>query len=278
MASIAKGFARARAGSGDLRTVDPRVAVADDGTAADESGTVANYLDMTRIRQVRLSTKHLAEQRVITDGVSAASAAYKMLRTRVLQRMRRNGWKSLAITGTCPNEGKSLTAINLSIALARDHETSVVLTDLDLRKPSLHRHLGVQPDYSIHDFLRGAAPLHKVAVRPGIDRLGVILNDRPVRDSSELLSSPAIGSLVDTVQSGPDRIAIFDLPPVLASDDMLAFCPYVDAVLLVVAPGTTRRSDMSAALDLIEDMDLVGIVLNGSSEDVAPYYYYGRSK
>jgi Mrp family chromosome partitioning ATPase len=170
-----------------------------------------------------------------------------------------------------------LTAINLSICLARDHGTSVVLTDLDLRKPSLHRHLGIRPSYTIHDYLRGAAPLDKVAVRPGLSRLGVILNDRPVPDSSEMLSSPIATRLVEAVRSGPDRIAVFDLPPILASDDMLAFCPHVDAVLMVVAPGTTRRSDMVAAIDLIEDMNLVGIVLNGSSEDVAPYYYYGPS-
>jgi Mrp family chromosome partitioning ATPase len=235
-------------------------------------------LRLDRLRSVRVAPNYLAEHRIVTDEVSGPSAAYKMLRTRVLQRMRRNGWKTLAVTGTCPNEGKSLTAINLSIGLARDHGTSVVLTDFDLRKPSLHRHLGVRPSYTIHDYLRGAASLDKVAVRPGMDRLAVILNDRPVPDSSEMLSSPLAANLVEAVKAGPDRIAVFDLPPVLASDDMLAFCPLVDAVLMVVAPGTTRRSDLTTAMDLIEDKNLLGIVLNRSSEDVAPYYYYGQSR
>jgi len=268
--NMATGFTLARSRSTEVRPIGDEAAVPEG--AMPESGPFS----IAQLGAVRLNSQYLATHRVITDEISGASAAYKMLRTRVLQRMRRNGWKSLAVTGTRPDEGKSLTAINLSISLARDLETSVMLTDLDLRKPSLHRHLGIRPPYSIHDYLRGAAPLTKVAFRPGFERLGVILNDRPIGDSSETLASPAAGRLVETLKAGPDRIAVFDLPPVLASDDMLAFSPHVDAVLMVVAPGRTRRNDLTAAFRLIEDMNLVGIVLNKSWEDVAPYYYYGK--
>jgi Mrp family chromosome partitioning ATPase len=267
---MATGFTLARARSSELRPIGEEAAPPESALPDPVAFPIAE------LGAARLHPQHLASHRVVTDEVSGASAAYKMLRTRVLQRMRRNGWKSLAVTGTCPNEGKSLTAINLSISLARDLETSVVLTDLDLRKPSLHRHLGLRPPYSIHDYLRGAAPITKVAVRPGFERLGVILNDRPVRDSSEILASPMAGRLVETLEAGPDRIAVFDLPPVLASDDMLAFSPHVDAVLMVLAPGRTKRGDLTKAFRLIEDMNLVGVVLNKSWEDVAPYYYYGK--
>ena len=269
MSTLEKGFVRARARSGDLRSVDERGD--EDAAKAGQAG-----LDIRQLATVRLNSRHLAEHRVVTDEVSAASAAYKMLRTRLLHRMQRNGWKTLAVTGTCPDEGKSLTAVNLSISLARDLSTSVVLVDFDLRKPSLHRHLGIVPSYGIHDYFRGAASLEQVAVRPGFDRLAVILNDRPVPDSSELLRAPQAAKLVEEVRRGPGRIAVFDLPPVLASDDLLAFSPLVDAVLLVLAPGKTKREDLLAAYDLLEDKNIVGVVLNRSDEDVAAYYYYGQ--
>jgi capsular exopolysaccharide synthesis family protein len=198
-----------------------------------------------------------------------------MLRTRVLQRMRRNGWKTIAVTGTRPGEGKTLTAINLSISLARDIGTTVMLVDMDLRKPSIHRYLGISPRYGIGDFLRGSVSLGEAAVQPGLDRLGVLLNDRPFQNSSEMLTSPQAAHLVEQAKDGNDRIAVFDLPPILASDDMLAFCPLVDAVLLVLAHGITRQADMVAARDLLQNVNVVGAVLNQSSEEVAPYYYYG---
>jgi Mrp family chromosome partitioning ATPase len=218
----------------------------------------------------------LQDNRIVMDELSGASAAYKMLRTRVLQRMRRNNWKTLAVTGTCPNEGKSLTAINLCINLARHTGTSVVLVDLDLRKPSVHRHLGIAPRHGLSDYLRGGLKLQQIAVRPGIERLGVIMNERPFSNSSEILSSPEAADIVEQVKQGEGRIAVFDLPPVLASDDVLAFSPLVDAVLIVLAQGTTKRADLVAVRDVLQSVNVVGAVLNRSTEEVAGYYYGQR--
>jgi capsular exopolysaccharide synthesis family protein len=271
MDKIAKGLLKARAHSSALHSVDAPAGSPDLVVAAS-----AEPLDVGALDSVELDWRVLARNRIVVDELSGASAAYKMLRTRVLQRMRRNGWKTLAVTGTCPEEGKSLTAINLSISLARDVGTTAVLVDMDLRKPSIHRHLGLTTRYGLGDFLRGAVALDKAAVRPGIDRLGVIINERPFPNSSEMLTSPQTVNLVEQVKQGDSRIAIFDLPPVLASDDMLAFCPLVDAVLIVLAQGKTKYADMVAARDLLQGVNIVGAVLNQSSADVAPYYYYGR--
>jgi capsular exopolysaccharide synthesis family protein len=233
-------------------------------------------LDIDRLQPVELDPDVLSANRVVTDELSGASAAYKMLRTRVLQRMRRNGWKTLAVTGTCPEEGKSLTAINLAINLARDVGTTAVLVDMDLRKPSINRHLGISWRYGVGDFLRGSVSLQKVAVNPGIDRLAVVLGERPFQNSSEMIASPRTAELVEQVKQGEGRIAIFDMPPILASDDMLAFAPLVDAVLLVLAQGKTKLADLTAAREMLQSMNVVGVVLNQCSDEVAPYYYYGQ--
>ena len=231
-------------------------------------------LDIASLPRVRLHPEALKANRIVTDDRMPASAAYKMLRTRVLQRMRRNGWTTLAVTGTCPGEGKTLTAINLAMSLARDVNTSTVLVDLDLRKPAIYRYLGISPQHSITDCLEGTSPLEKAVVNPGIDRLGLLLNRQSYTDSSELLSSPQMSALVEKLREGEGRIVIFDLPPMLATDDMLAFCPLIDSILLVLSQGTTKQDDLLAAKELLQEINVVGVILNRSSEDAAPYYYY----
>jgi Mrp family chromosome partitioning ATPase len=277
MSNIEKGLKRARAALHSISPGAPDVAPGlDAGSAAfAPSPTPAGVppFAIDRLEWVQPDLDLLEQNRIVIDERSSASAAYKVLRTRVLQRMRRNGWKTLAVTGTCPNEGKTLTAINLSINLAWHLTTSVVLVDMDLRNPSVHRYLGIDTRYGVMDYLNGDVPLVRAGVRPGIERLGVIMNDRPVANASELLSSPEAMQLIEEVKSGDDRIAIFDMPPVFAGDDVLAFAPLVDAVLIVLAQGTTNRASLVSLRELLQNVNVIGSVLNRSSERVAPYYY-----
>jgi Mrp family chromosome partitioning ATPase len=276
MSNIEKGLRRARAA---LHSIGPPAVaevapIPDSGSAAAAPATPAMpAFEIERLEWVQPDIELLEHNRIVIDERSAASAAYKVLRTRILQRMRRNGWKTLAVTGTCPNEGKTLTAINLSINLAWHLTTSVVLVDMDLRNPSVHRYLGIDTRYGLMDYMNGDVPLVRTGVRPGIERLGVILNDRPVANASELLSAPETVDLIEEVKHGDDRIAIFDLPPVFAGDDVLAFAPLVDAVLIVLSQGTTKRSALSSLRELLQNVNVIGTVLNRSSERVAPYYY-----
>jgi len=282
MSNIEKGLKRARAalhsiGSPGFAEVAP---MPDAGSAAvAPSPANAPAFEIERLEWVQPDVDLLEQNRIVIDERSIASAAYKVLRTRVLQRMRRNGWKTLAVTGTCPNEGKTLTAINLSINLAWHLTTSVVLVDMDLRSPSVHRYLGIDTRYGLMDYLNGDVPLVRAGVRPGLERLGVIMNDRPVANASELLSAPEVIGLIDEVKRGDDRIAIFDLPPVFAGDDVLAFAPFVDAVLIVLSQGTTKRNALVPLRELLQNVNVIGTVLNRSSERVAPYYYgYGNQR
>jgi protein-tyrosine kinase len=280
MSNIEKGLRRARAALHS--NFGPNVAeltLPDTGSAAVAPAPVTMpTFELGKLEWVQPDVDLLEQNRIVIDERSNASAAYKVLRTRVLQRMRRNGWKTLAVTGTCPNEGKSLTAINLAINLAWHLTTSVVLVDMDLRSPSIHRYLGIDTRYGLMDYLNGDVPLVRAGVRPGIERLGVILNDRPVANASELLSAPETVELIEEVKRGDDRIAIFDLPPVFAGDDVLAFAPLVDAVLIVLSQGTTKRTTLVPLRELLQNVNVIGTVLNRSSERVAPYYYgnYGQ--
>lgn len=228
------------------------------------------------LAQVRLNAELLKHNRLVVEESNPAHSAYKMLRTRVLQRMRRNNWTTLAVTGISQGEGKTTTAINLALSLARDVTTSVVLVDLDLRKPAIHQKLGIKPAYSFIDYLNGAEPLEKTLICPGPERLALLLNAVSYANSSELVTSPQMGELVHKMKSGQGRIVVFDLPPLLVTDDLLAFSPFVDAVLLVVSQGITKRDDLLAAKEMLGDTNIVGTILNRSTEDIGQYYsYYG---
>src|SRR5579883_1518220 len=109
----------------------------------------------------------------------AVSRAYKILRTRVLHRMSANNWYTLGVTGTSAGEGKTITAINLAIALAQDPNAWVFLVDLDLQRPQLGAYLGMSYENGLTDFLSGQAELEQVVYDIGLKRLAVVPNASP---------------------------------------------------------------------------------------------------
>ncbi len=201
--------------------------------------------------------------------------SYRMLRTRVLQQMRGNGWSTLAITSAGINSGKTLTAINLAISLAREVSSTVLLVDLDLRSPSIHEYFEYVPDVGISDYLSGDTPISQMQFSPGIERLSILPGRESMENSAETIRSPKMINLVTELKARySDRLVIFDLPPMLATDDALAFAPYVDALLMVAAAGTTTRDDLQQSLELLKDVPVIGTVLNKSRSK--PRKYYGR--
>ncbi len=202
------------------------------------------------------------------------ATAYKMLRTQVLNRLDRIGANTLAIVSASANEGKTLTAINLAISLASDHSHTVLLVDLDLRRPSLSQRFGFEPKLGVEDCLISHLPIERVLVRPqGYEQLTLLPARSRVENSSELLASPRMAEFVAELKGRyANRIVIFDLPPILEADDALAFSRHIQAALLVVCEGQTRREDLPRAIHLLQDTPIVGTVLNGSRERTKHYY------
>ena len=236
-------------------------------------------IETDKLRVVKLNNASLERNRIIVDPQgSLAGPSYKVLRTRLLQLMRSNNWSTLAITSTSQGEGKTVTAINLAMSFARDVNITTVLADFDLRRPSVAKYLGILPEHGLIDVLNNGLPLEQAIVNPGLPRLGVLVNTVPSESSSELLASPGVAKVVRRLRAGPQRMVVFDMPPLLAGDDVLAFAPHVDALLVVVAEGVTSRETLLAAKELIKGFNVVGTVLNRSSEGSANNYYaYGYS-
>lgn len=202
----------------------------------------------------------------------SAANAYKLLRTRLLQRMREQQWRSIIVTGTLPGDGKTTTAINLSMGASQDVSQAVLLVDLDLQRPAVAKSMGLEHGVGLSDYLFGDAKVQDVIYNTQFDRLALLPNFEPVQ-SSESFASPKMLALVDYIkQLDPNLLVVFDMPPVLSSDDVIAFGPHVDALLLVISEGYTNRSLLQRANEMLEGIPRAGTVLNRSSEGNSGYY------
>ena len=235
-----------------------------------------------RIFQTAQIDKEIMEESLLVSEIDdrSAIAAYKILRTRVLQRMRSNNWRTLLVTSAGAGEGKTLTASNLALSISRDVNQSVLLVDLDLQRSRVSTYFGFdfETKNGIGEYLNGTAEIADIVYAPsGLERISIIPNLNAVEHASDLLSGPRMKELMSWIKQQSERtIVIIDMPPVLVDDDVLAFCPEVDAVLLVAAQGQTDRAALEKASALLAETDLLGVVLNKCSETSGEnvYGYY----
>lgn len=233
---------------------------------AEEGVPVINY---TTTRQVKLSDSHLKNHRIIAGFQNDKRAeVYRQLRTQVLQKLRANNWKTLAITSPKESAGKTVTALNLAIALSKEVNQTVLLVDLDLASPSVHKLLGFEVDGGIIDHLSGEKSVPELLVNPGLERLVILPSKQDNRYSSEVLSTPKMQSLLKDLTTRYDsRIIIFDIPSLLVNDDALIFTPYVDAALLVVEDGVTTGEDVEQCMQMLEGINILGTILNKADQE-----------
>ena len=194
---------------------------------------------------------------------SAEADVFRILRTQVLQIMNKSGYRTLAITSPQYGDGKTTTALNLALSIALDLKQTVLLVDLDLRKPNLHEFLGLTPSAGLSDYLLNNTPLAECLARVSFDRLTILPAGNPMDNSSELLGSPKMAALANELKNRyPDRIIIYDMPPVLAQDDSIAFLPQVEATLVVLRDGVTLIDDLRTCFGRLAGTNIIGTVLN----------------
>jgi Mrp family chromosome partitioning ATPase len=206
---------------------------------------------------------HLAKNRVVAFGGGVEANAVDMLRTRVVQLMRQNGWKRVAVTSPDKSAGKSTTCCNLLASLSRQTDRRTILFDLDLRRPALANILGHKGDVSFSSVLSGEVPFDRQAVRFS-DMSAVAMNYRPERNPTELLLSDKTAAVLTQIEKTyqPD-IMIFDMPPMLVTDDTLAFLKNVDCAIVVAgAESTTIDQIDMCEKEIAAQTNVLGVVLN----------------
>jgi len=233
--------------------------------AAPPASQEVGDISYDQTQSVTMNEAVLRRNRIIAGmATSPFTESYNLLRTQILQRFRENNWNVLAVTSPGPGAGKTLTAINLAISMAREVDHTVMLVDANLRHPQMLEHLGIPQRKGLSDYLKGDAQISELLVRPsGIEHLVILPAGQPLVNSSEMLSSPKMVQLVEETKSRyQGRIIIFSLPSVLSSADAMAFAPYVDAALLVVEEGVSQKEDVERAVDLLSSTNIIGTVLN----------------
>ena len=223
----------------------------------------------TRTKSLDISLSVLRQGRVMAAYSKGSFVdACKILRTQVMHRLRENNWNVLGVTSPGHGEGKTLTAVNLAVSLAMETTQTVLLVDANLRNPSIHEVFGLEDCPGLADYLLDNQPVEDLLVHPGIGRFVVLPGGREISNSTEILTSPKMLGLVEEFKHRyPARIVIFDLPPLLHTADVLAFSPYIDALLLVVEEGKTTVDEVRRALSLVKDSrPVLGTVLNKAGQ------------
>jgi len=279
MSLVEKGMAKAKAMSAARSAASQTSAKHANSISVRPQAPRLQPAERITSRFVRLNAEVCRDNRVLLDEAVdknvAAVAAYRMLRTRILHRARLKQWTTIGVTSAGPNDGKSLTTLNLALSLAREGNSDIVLLDLDMRSPSICKYLGVEPPAHLRDYFEQRVNLADLFFSIGVENLviasGTVSTDR----ASELLGSGPLEALIRHVKEhSASPIVLVDLPPVLSTDDALVVAPRMDAVLLVAAEGRTDRADFSKALELLAEFPLAGLVLN-RAVDTAQNYGYG---
>lgn len=223
---------------------------------------------------LELNGAQLKRNRVMALEGGRDSTDIDMMRTRVLQQMRDNGWRRLAITSPTAACGKSTIAMNLALSLARQTDLRTVLMEMDLRRPSLAQMTGITRDISFAAVLEGTQAFAHNTLRYG-ENLAVSCNQRPWKNPAELLGGKQIPDVIAAIEEvyAPD-VMLFDTPPMLATDDMMAFARHMDCVLLVAgAESTTVKEIDMCERDLASQTNVMGVILNKCRYMGAEYGY-----
>lgn len=215
------------------------------------------------VPEIKIEPRLISRNRLMSYRGGPDASPYDMLRTKMLQQIRSNGWRRVAITSPYSGCGKSTTAANLAFSLGRQEDLRTLVVDFDMRRRGLAEILGQTGSYSMADVIQGKVPFHKHALRYGENVL-FGLNYTPTRNPSEILQSKRMIEVLERLEAEykPD-IMLFDTPPLMASDDSHGFLKNVDCALLLAAADETRIDHIDVAeQQLAELTKVMGIVLN----------------
>jgi len=181
------------------------------------------------------------------------------------------------ITSTAPGEGKTFTSINLAMSMAIELDTTVLLVDTDVVRRTLTHTFNLQDEAGLIDVLLDREKdLSDVIISTDIDKLRLMPAGRTHENSTELLSSGQMKKLVhDLAKRYPDRVVLWDAPPLLATTEGRALADLAGQILVVVEAGKITQNALKEAVSMLDKDKAIGIVLNKSSHMFKRDYYYG---
>lgn len=204
---------------------------------------------------------------------SAAARAFDLLRTRLRQTILEHGWVNIAVTAPTSGCGNTFSATNLALSLSRVPGSRTVLMDMNMRNPGLARAFDTDAPGAMSDLLAGRTSLGQQMVRVS-DTLALGLNDQPEVNAAEILQDSATAETLLRMRATlQPEIVLYDMPPMLEHDDLSAFLPQLDGVLLISDGSQTMARHLRECERMLEgQVPLLGIVLNRARASSLPKY------
>jgi len=209
------------------------------------------------------------------DDSKRGTEEFRTLRSRLYHMREKMPLKKLLVTSALPKEGKSFTSSNLAQVLVRQHGRRVLLIDADLRGPRLHLMLGTTAGPGLSEYLQGKNDEFSIMQRGPLENLFFIPSGTGIEDPAELVGNGKLKTFLQRVEPLFDWI-IVDSPPAIPVSDASVLAKACDGVLMVVRSNSTPCDVARKAREEFPDQSLIGVVLNGTSDDAASYarYYY----
>ncbi len=238
-----------------------------------------------------LDLAELENQGFLTPAIARSKVAeeYRLLKRPLLMNAQGKGVSTddltnlIMVASSLPGEGKTFTTLNLALSIAMERDTTVLVVDSDVVKPSLTRLLGLQNEPGLIDILlEENLGLNDVIINTDMPKLSVMPAGKMHAHSTELLASGKMQRVANELSSRyPDRIVLFDAPPLMATTEAVVLAQTMGQILMVVEAGKTPQHIIQDAISRLDDSKIIGMLLNKSrgsfSDDYyGSYYGYGQ--
>lgn len=232
--------------------------------------------ESTNSKRLALASSNEAVELIAQSRPQSQMAeSYRALRTSLLLSSLGAPPKVIMVTSALPQEGKSTTSINCAVVLAQKG-VRVLLIDADLRRPSIHKTLGLGPRSGLSNVLTGSATLEQAITQPQIlPNLSVLPAGTPPPNPAELLASTNMRDVLMQLREKYDHI-VLDTPPTLSVTDAVVLSPRADAIVLVIRSGHTTKQALRRSRDILMQVNakVSGVLLNAVDLSSPDYYYY----
>lgn len=204
---------------------------------------------------------------------SLIAESYRSLRSNIAYSSFDDEYQIISVTSSVPAEGKSTTAINLAVSLSQ-LEKKVLLIDCDMRKPSLHKKLGISNISGLTDLLVGKKNVEDASKKRS-KFLTILTAGTIPPNPAEMLDSKVMSDFLEECRNHYDHI-ILDTPPLQAVTDAQVLSTKADGTLMVIKANFTKKNDVESAVDMIKKVNgkIIGTVLNATKDNNKKYHYY----
>jgi protein-tyrosine kinase len=250
---------------------EPSLKVVEEKAVLKKEGPSLEFRE-EKIEKLGLPPKEVAPVLIVPPH-SFSGEAFRKLKTQIFLHPG-NSPRTILVTSAAPQEGKTLVAVNLAVAISKEIHSNAILVDGDLRRPGIHLEKSMSAK-GLSNYLSDGIPLSEVLVKSEIEKLQIILAGASTRKSSELIRSKKMEELLKLLKEfGDNTYVVIDSPPIMATSDPSLLSKMVDGIILVVRAGYTTRESVQSAIKSIDRQKIIGVVFN--QIDIRPSTYFSE--